>query len=219
VEGYVSEQEQVEVLKKWWRENGSSVILGIAVGLAGLGGWRYWETRTQNVAMQASSAYEQLLGEVQKNDNKAAIAQGEAIVSNFASTPYAGLAALEIARIKVENGDATAARAHLQWVMDNAKTSQMQRIGRLRLARVLLAGGDTDGALSLLRADPEPGAFDSEYQEVMGDIYQAKGDVEQARSAYTKAQEMLDPTETQRAAILQMKVADLGTAPAQEPAP
>ena len=29
---YLSEEEQVEALKKWWKDNGTSVIAGVVLG-------------------------------------------------------------------------------------------------------------------------------------------------------------------------------------------
>ena len=39
---FVTDDEQVERIKKWWADNGSSVIAGLVIGIGGLLGWRYW---------------------------------------------------------------------------------------------------------------------------------------------------------------------------------
>jgi predicted negative regulator of RcsB-dependent stress response len=42
IEGYETEEQQVDAIKKWWHENGTMLIVGAVVGLAGLWGWRYY---------------------------------------------------------------------------------------------------------------------------------------------------------------------------------
>ena len=41
IEGYETEEQQVEAIKKWWKANGNTLIIGAVVGLAGLWGWRF----------------------------------------------------------------------------------------------------------------------------------------------------------------------------------
>ena len=47
---FVTDDEQVERIKKWWSDNGSSVIAGLVIGIGGLVGWRYWVDYKINVA-------------------------------------------------------------------------------------------------------------------------------------------------------------------------
>lgn len=37
-----TEEQQIEAAKKWWKENGSSIVTGLMLGLAVLFGYRYW---------------------------------------------------------------------------------------------------------------------------------------------------------------------------------
>ncbi|MEW8396328.1 MAG: tetratricopeptide repeat protein, partial [Candidatus Thiodiazotropha sp.] len=37
---YQTEEEQVEAIKRWWKENGTSVIAGLVIGLGGIFGWQ-----------------------------------------------------------------------------------------------------------------------------------------------------------------------------------
>ena len=50
---YNTEEEQVEAIKKWWNENGKSIITGIIIGVIAIFGWRSYENHT---AMQAKAA-------------------------------------------------------------------------------------------------------------------------------------------------------------------
>ena len=40
---YVSESEQVEQIKRWWKDNGRALVFGLVVGLGGLAAYRYWD--------------------------------------------------------------------------------------------------------------------------------------------------------------------------------
>ena len=55
---YQTEEEQVEAIKKWWKENGKSVIGGIVLGFAIIGGWKGWQGYQQNQGEAASQVYD-----------------------------------------------------------------------------------------------------------------------------------------------------------------
>ena len=44
---YETEEEQIEALKDWWRENGNSLLIGVAVALVAVFGFRGWQTSVQ----------------------------------------------------------------------------------------------------------------------------------------------------------------------------
>lgn len=42
----LTEEEQVEALKKWWKENGTAVIVGVVIGISAVVGfWKWREYR------------------------------------------------------------------------------------------------------------------------------------------------------------------------------
>ncbi|HFD86518.1 MAG TPA: tetratricopeptide repeat protein, partial [Gammaproteobacteria bacterium] len=57
---YVTDEQQVEALKKWWAENGRYLIGGVALGLALLFGWNSWKDYRENRAKNASALFSQL---------------------------------------------------------------------------------------------------------------------------------------------------------------
>ena len=93
MEGYVSDKEQVEALKRWWKANGKSVILGIVLGIAIVGGGKWWLAQQQSQAEFASEQYEQLLQEVDKGDKDAAVQRGGVLMEKYANSNYAALSA------------------------------------------------------------------------------------------------------------------------------
>ncbi|GAL21617.1 Mlr7403 protein [Vibrio maritimus] len=57
MELYDSEEQQVEAIKDWWKENGKAVVLGVVVGLGGLFGWRYYQDSVVQAQEAASEQY------------------------------------------------------------------------------------------------------------------------------------------------------------------
>ncbi|MBT4452093.1 MAG: tetratricopeptide repeat protein, partial [Gammaproteobacteria bacterium] len=64
---FVTDDEQVERIKNWWSDNGSSVIAGLVIGIGGLMGWRYWVDYQTNVAAEASSHFANMVSSVESN--------------------------------------------------------------------------------------------------------------------------------------------------------
>lgn len=207
MEGYVSEQEQVETLKRWWKANGKSVILGIAIGLAIVGGGKWWLARQQGQAELASDQYQQILQEIQSGDKSGALQRGGILLEKYPGSDYAALTALVLAKLKVEQADLEGARFYLQWVADHASIAPLKDVARLRLAQLLLAKGDKAGALQTVETVGAT-TYLGPAQELKGDILLAMGKRDEARAAYSAALAAKDSGADQ--ARLQMKLAETG---------
>ena len=213
MEAYTTEQEQLEEMRKWWKKNGTATLLVVAVGLAALAGTRWW-IHSQDVERQTASAlYDQVVAALEKNDVAAVMERGGTIVSQYSRAPYAGLAALAMAKVKYEQNDSAAAQQYLRWVLDNARDDAVMHVARLRLARVLLDGNQAGAALDLVKSVTTDG-FIADYEELRGDIYVALNQVSDARRSYAAA--VAAPGFIADRATLQMKVDDLGSAQAQQ---
>jgi len=205
---YFSEDEQFEQLKAWWKRNGIALIAGVLLGVSFVVGNNLWKKYRAEQAETASALYEQMMiGYTQKQVDTAQAAGGK-LMQDYTSTPYAGKAALYMARISFETADMRSARAQLQWAIDNATEPATVHTARLRLARIMEDSGELDQALQLIDVS-DTGGFGSEYEEARGDLLVAKGEVAEARSAYQRALNKLPPGSTY-GKILQIKLADLG---------
>jgi predicted negative regulator of RcsB-dependent stress response len=207
VEGYASDQEQVEALKRWWKANGKSIIVGIVVGIVIVGGGKWWLARQQSQAEFASDQYEQVLQDVKKGDKAAALERGGRILDNLPTSNYASLTALVLGKVKVDQSDLDGARFYYQWVVDHSSIVPLKDVARLRLARVLLAKGDTAGALQAVEA-VDMKAFPLPAQELKVDILLAMGKRDEARAAYSAAVSAKAQGADQ--ARLKMKLAEVG---------
>jgi hypothetical protein len=57
VDEYLSEREQVDRIRQWWKENGAWIIVGIGGGVLALAGWNWWQGYQLERAEQASAIY------------------------------------------------------------------------------------------------------------------------------------------------------------------
>ncbi len=200
---YVTDEERVEQIKKWWAENGNYLIAGIVLGLGILVGWNYWQQHKVEHAGEGAALYAQVQNGIASKTNingQAAQLQGE-----FGDTPYALLAKLQLAKGYVAEGKWPLAESSLREVAVEGADLLVADLARVRLARVLLADGKPDEALKELDAVAN-NAFVSLREEARGDALVAKGETDKARDAYAKA--LLSAGG--RADFLQLKKDDLG---------
>lgn len=180
------DNEQIDRAHEWWKKNGSAVIGGIVLGLVGVFGINYWQTYKTNQAEQASALFDQMSQAFRDDEQENAVQTGEDIVANYSATPYAASASLYLAKMKVEDKDNAAATSHLQWVLDNSKSPSMVHTAKVRLAYLALMENQPEQVLTLLE-NADAGAFEPQYQEILGDAYGALGRDGEAATAYDKA--------------------------------
>ncbi|MDO8341796.1 MAG: tetratricopeptide repeat protein [Cellvibrio sp.] len=213
---HLSEEEQLEVLKRWWKDYGRTVIITVLVAVVGYFGYTTWQDQKRQKAEKASEVYEQLLklanaepGKVLTDSDKATITHlaGELKDGNSESM-YAHSAAFFLAKLAVEDNKLDVAVTELKWVLSAKPEAATEQLARLRLARVLTAQKAYDDALAQLLPEPAA-AFTSEYAEARGDILKLQGDLDAARTAFEKALAATDPQQQERYMLLQMKVNDL----------
>lgn len=178
--------DQLANLKAWWKQYGPALIAGVVIGGLLLAGGNYWKQYKTKRAEAASALYEILLADLQQNRPDALTATATRLIQEYAATPYAGKAALLLARSRFDAKDNAGTRQHLEWAMQNATEVAVQHSARLRLGRLLFDQGDAETALALLNVKETDG-FVSEYEELKGDVLLAKGDRSAARRAYQTA--------------------------------
>jgi predicted negative regulator of RcsB-dependent stress response len=191
VEEYRTEEEQVEALRRWWSENGRSIVASVVIALSGVFGWQAWQANELGKEEQASDMYLELLratgAEEATPDSKEVNRLAEDIKSNFKSSTYAQFAALQLAALAVNDGKLSAAEQQLRWVLGKAaKESDTARVAQLRLARVLASSGDVDQALVIIE-DAGPGSYGASYAAAQGDMLLSLGRDDEARNAYSQA--------------------------------
>ena len=206
-----SEAEQWQRAKDWVKVNGLWIVAGIAIGAAGLGGWRWYFERKTTQAEAASARYEEVVDAFARSDRTRAMTIVEDINRQYQWTPYAALATLLAARSQVETNELDKAAASLKSVMDSAADQEIRVIARMRLARVQAAQGKYDEALATLKVD-KPGEFATRFAEVRGDVLLAKGDRAGALREYLAARAGENKGRVD-VDLLDLKIRDLGGTP------
>ncbi|HEX3602678.1 MAG TPA: tetratricopeptide repeat protein [Steroidobacteraceae bacterium] len=207
-EEYLTDDEQLEAVKRAFTEYAPWILGGVVLGVGGWFGIQYYRSHQNTVAMQAAQQFGQMTGALQMNDPQKSLQIADGIIKNFPTSPYADQAQLTIARIDVDSGKAADAVAPLTQVMNSSKDSELKQVARLRLARVLIDQGKPDDAIKTLGAGT-PGSFAGRYHAVHGDALYAKKDIPGAIAEYNMALSTSDGSTD--AAMLQLKLADLAS--------
>lgn len=205
---YDTEEEQVEALKRWWKENGTSTIAGLVVGIALILGWNYWQSHKKEQAAQASALYDQLLTATDAGNKESAEKLAERTKEQFGTTKYALYSGLVQAKLKVQQGDLAAAKQILEGLAAKSD-DELSHIARIRLVRLMLTTGEHEQGLEVInKVDPASSSgFSVTYDELLGDLYVALDRRAEALTAYQNALR-----NGSQSPLLQLKIDDL-TAP------
>lgn len=204
----LEEQEKIDALKAWWKQNGKTVIIAVVVGVAIAGGIQGWRKYQKTQTAKAAALYQGLQDAAMARDVKKVRDVAGQLMDKYPGTPYASRAALIAASANSQTGDDKSAKAQLLWVVDHSKESQLQDISRLRLAGLLLGEKRYDEALKLLDAKHDAD-FDGLYADLRGDVQLAQGKNDDARKSYQVALEKMDQKGDYRN-VVQMKLDALG---------
>ncbi|WP_078084216.1 YfgM family protein [Microbulbifer mangrovi] len=216
---HLTEEEQIETIKRWWKENGSGIVTGIVLALAAYFGWQWWQGKERGDAEAASNVYQGFVEAVSANEGKpdnkqltTAQSLARELKDDYAKRIYAAQASLQLAALAAEKNDLETAAKELQWVVDNSSDDALKLVAKRRLASVKAARGETNEALALLKGDVPP-AFAALYAETRGDILVQQGDKDAARAAYQEARAQLLPEQAAGSRLLDLKIEGLGEAP------
>jgi predicted negative regulator of RcsB-dependent stress response len=206
----LQEQEQIDALKAWWKDNGNWVIGVIVIGLLSFAGTKYWKNYQSGQAAEAAKLYVEVEKQVASNDAKRIGDAADALVSRYGSSAYAPRAQLLAAQASLQARDVAHAKVQLQWVIEHASETGLQDTARLKLASVLLDEKKYDEALKQLEAT-HPESFTGLFADLKGDLLSAQGKNAEARAAYQQAYDKTDAKSMYRN-LIQLKMDGLGSA-------
>jgi len=183
---YQTEEQQIEQLKDWWKENGTPLLIGAALGLAGFFGWEFWDEQQATYQSSASDQYNALNKQIEAKDLEQQSQLANAIKKDFSDTAYAALSAFHLAKLAVNKGDFEAATSELNWVISKNIADDMSGIAKIRLARINISLNQAQQAIELLDFEVDSGFYELA-SLVKGDAYMALGKSAEALEAYQTA--------------------------------
>jgi predicted negative regulator of RcsB-dependent stress response len=202
--------EQSERVQKWLRENGLSIVAGIAIGLVGIFGWQQWRNHQARNESAASQLYKQAQIALLSGKPDIASQLTEQLMTDYPKSPYAVFAVTDRAKQQVLAKQLDKAEVSLEWAESHAGDPVLKSLTQLRIAQVELARDNGAAALSTLDRIPANN-YQGLAQELRGDVLVKLGRSDDARKAYQAALSALSEEAPQRG-VLQMKLDDLAVA-------
>ncbi len=225
---HLTEEEQIQALKEWWKTYWKSIVIPVVAVAGGYYGWNVWEDQKTATAAEASDQYASLISametapgsELSEEKRSESSVLATQIAQNYEGSLYADQANLILARLAVDEKDLPKAEGYLQRVVDAGANNAIKDLAKARLARVKLALNSLDAALALVAVSGDS-KYASLFAEIRGDVLAAQGKTDAAKTAFQESMDSLSPQEFQRRSILQIKLdgADilaLSPAPAEE---
>jgi len=183
---YQTEEQQVEQLKEWWKDNGTPLIVGAVLGLSGFFGWKFWNEKQIATQEAASDLYVAVSEQIGKEDTAKLAENATKVKNNFPESSYAILSAFHLAKLAVEDNQLDKAVTELTWVIDKHATNELVHIAKIRLARILVAQQKSEQALPLLAFANDSGYFEIA-SLIKGDAFMALDRKTEALEAYKAA--------------------------------
>ena len=200
----IEEEQEINQLKDWWKENGKTIIVAFILGGGGMFGWRYWQAHQAEQIAQASAQYDALIYSAQQ-DEQVKKANIEQFVQANSKTAYAVFALLDEAKKETEKQDFAAAEVNLNQALTQSQDEVLTSIVALRLSAVQFQLGQLDNALTTLN-QVKGESFDARKAILTGDIQVAKGDKVAAKNSFEQAQQSGSQLEQQ---VAKMKLNNL----------
>ena len=200
----IEEEQEINQLKDWWKENGKTIIVAFILGVGGMFGWRYWQAHQAEQIAQASAQYDALIYSAQQ-DEQVKKANIEQFVQANSKTAYAVFALLDEAKKETEKQDFAAAEVNLNQALTQSQDEVLTSIVALRLSAVQFQLGQLDNALTTLN-QVKGESFNARKAILTGDIQIVKGDKVAAKNSFEQAQQSGSQLEQQ---VAKMKLNNL----------
>jgi len=221
VADHLTDEEQLESLKRWWKENGMQLVLIVALSVGGWYAWQQWQGNKKARSEMGSLIYIEMmdiasqapLSALLDEQREVVVEKSEILKNDYANTQYAHYAGLLLAKLAVAEKRLDDAAEELQTVIDNTEGEELSYIAKMRLARLEMGRKNYPQALHLLEGDTPPAILPG-VAELRGDIHLFAGDQSAARAAYQSALDALGSDDQRLRALLELKLNQVMSAPA-----
>ncbi|CDF98323.1 YfgM family protein [Avibacterium paragallinarum] len=188
----IEEEQELNEIKNWWKENGKMVIAIFVLAFAGVFGWRYWQSHQIAQSQQRSLQYEQIVQQFQEDKGK--IQDIEQFVQSNSKTAYAVFTLLDTTAVSVQNQDFSQAENLLKQALLNSDDDILQSLVSLRLALVQFQLKKFNDAMQTLNSIKSNSSWDSSVLLLKGDIQFALGEKEEAKTTFQEGLKKADST-------------------------
>ena len=192
---YLTDEEQAERLKRWWDSYGTALVLGLALAVAGVVGFRYLaglpgrprRCRGHGVCRLRANARKVAAagaaGDAETPENVDDPELAAALDGEHAGSTFHVLSLLYRARDQAQDRDWPETLAFLERAIELADEGPLKDLARHRAAEVLFQLERLDECTAMLAQVTSPGLA-AKVAELSGDVALAQGDAEAAREAY-----------------------------------
>ena len=187
----LEEQEQLDEFKAWWAKNGKMVSSIVLVGVLTYVGWQGYHFWIAKKSTEASNIYQTLIT-TEPSKLESIKTQTTQLTSDYSVTPYAGRAAVFLAKTQYAAKDTEGATQQLNWAIEHAKESSVKAIAALELAGIQYEKKDYAAAKKTLDGIQDKGYLGLK-DNLLGDVLLAEGKTEDAKKAFVEALKYLDP--------------------------
>jgi len=201
VSDYLTDEEQLDRLRKWWEKNGVMLVVAVIVAVIAVVGWRWFSEHRSDAISRASDLYADYL----KANGTEQETIEETLTREFPDSTYHVLVLLRDAKALVDAEDAAGAVAKLEAALALKPDDPLDDLIRLRVARLQQQLDQSAAALDTLSGVKSLG-LRAMVLELKGDIHMARDERELAREAYAAA--MAELGDGVRRPVLEMKAAD-----------
>lgn len=207
----LEEQEQIDTLKAWWKQNGNLVTWLVIAALSTYVGWSAWTSYQAKQSTQASTLYEEVQRAATAKENTKVQAATAVLVDKYARTSYASMAVLAAAKSAFDASDLKAAKSQLNWLQEHAANAEFKSLAKLRLAAIALDEKAYEEGLKFLSGE-FPVDFEADVADRKADIFVAQNKITEARQSYQAALTKMNEKSPGRQ-LVQIKLDAIGGAP------
>ena len=187
---HLEEEEVVDRIRSWWRENGVSLVGSLVLVVGGWSGWNWYSAYSTERAEQAFADFSEYvtLRKAGEKESERSLELLAALDEQHEGSSPQYLSLLYRAVDSVEDEDVDSAMGFLMKIIEASPGGQIEDLARVRLSRLYLDGNDPELALDLLD-QIEGSGFAAIREELRGDAHRLAGNPLLAREAYEAALE------------------------------
>ena len=205
---FLSEKEQIQYIREWWQENRSYILTALIIVIGGITGNNAWKSSIIEKQLSASSLYESLAVEISENNLEAGEMIADQISEDYSDTVYYEKAKLAMAYFYMSQSRDEDAANSLRNILSKSSDSELSLIAEIRLAKIMLYQKKYQEVIDMLKSNTGH-AFETKYNELLGDAYFGLEEFDKAEFAYKAALKNTNQAQIVDASLVQMKINDL----------